>query len=38
MCKKLLKSHYIIILYSKNKNNDFKAEVKFIQLKMKAQT
>ncbi len=35
MCKKGLKSHYILTLQSKNKNNAFKAEVKFIKLKMK---
>ncbi len=34
MCKKGLKSHYIVTLQSKNKNNAFKAEVKF-KLKMK---
>ncbi len=32
MCKKRLKSHYIV---TKNKNNAFKAEAKFTKLKMK---
>ncbi len=31
----MLKSHYIVTLQSKNKNNAFKAEVKFTKLKMK---
>ncbi len=35
MCKKVLKSHYIVTLQSKTKNNNFKAEVKFTKLKMK---
>ncbi len=35
MCKKGLKTHYILTLQSKNKNNTFKAEVKFTKLKMK---
>ncbi len=35
MGKKGLKSHYIVTLQFKNKNNAFKAEVKFTKLKMK---
>ncbi len=36
MCKKLLKLHSnIVTLQSKNKNNAFKAEVKFTELKIK---
>ncbi len=29
MCKKGLKSHYILTLQSKNKNNAFKAEIDY---------
>ncbi len=35
MCRKGLKSQNIVTLQSKNKNNAFKAEVKFTKLKMK---
>ncbi len=35
MCKRGLKSHYILTLQSKNKNNAFKADVTFTKLKMK---
>ncbi len=35
MCKKGLKSLYILTLQSKNKNNAFKAEVKLTKLRMK---